>query len=191
MVRELPRYMIYLKNEKYRPQDANHILVKSRGALSDLDIVIRDVRVASNFLELDISVPSESTLDVIESKLSDIGPLIEEDRIVEKEIDKDESIKSARVLFNNEKYWKTHEVLEGVWKHTSGDERDLLNGLILVAAALVHYQKGEQGICISIMNRALVKLNNAKGKYHDINIDLLKSKITNTVKLLNFSRFTI
>jgi len=183
--------MIYLKNEKYRPQDANHILVKSRGALSDLDIVIRDVRVASNFLELDISVPSESTLDAISSKLSNIGPLIEIDRIAEKEIDKDESIKMARVLFNNEKYWKAHEVLEGVWKHTYGDERDLLNGLILVAAALVHYQKGEQGICISIMNRALAKLNNSHGRYHDINIDSLKSEITNIVKSIKFSRFTI
>jgi len=183
--------MIYLKNEKYSTQDATNILTTSRNVLRDLNIIIRDVRVASNFLELDISVSSESTLDAISSKLSNIGPLIEIDRIAEKEIDKDESIKMARVLFNNEKYWKTHEVLEGVWKHTSGDERDLLNGIILVAAALVHYQKGEQGICISIMNRALVKLNNAKGKYHDINIDSLKSKIANTVKLLNFSRFTI
>ena len=140
--------MIYLKNEKYSPQDATHILTTSRNVLRDLNIIIRDVRVASNFLELDISVSSESTLDVMRSKLSNIGPLIELDRIAEKELDKDESIKMARVLFNNEKYWKTHEVLEGVWKHTYGDERDLLNGLILVAAALVHYQKGEQGICI-------------------------------------------
>jgi hypothetical protein len=97
----------------------------------------------------------------------------------------------ARVLFNNEKYWKTHEVLEGVWKHTYGVERDLLNGLILVAAALVHYQKGEQGICISIMNRAFAKLNNSHGRYHDINIDSLKSEITNIVKSIKFSRFTI
>ena len=191
MAKELLRYMIYLKNEKYSPQDATHILTTSRNVLRDLNIIIRDVRVASNFLELDISVSSESTLDVMRSKLSNIGPLIELDRIAEKELDKDESIKMARVLFNNEKYWKTHEVLEGVWKHTYGDERDLLNGLILVAAALVHYQKGEQGICISIMNRALAKLNKSHGRYHDINIDSLKSEITSIVKSIKFSRFTI
>jgi len=183
--------MIYLKNEKYLPQDATHILTTSRNVLHDLNIIIRDVRVASNFLELDVSVSSESTLDVMRSKLSNIGPLIELDRITEKELDKDESIRMARVLFNNEKYWKTHEVLEGVWKHTYGDERDLLNGLILVAAALVHYQKGEQGICISIMNRALAKLNNSHGRYHDINIDSLKSEITHIVKSIKFSKFTI
>ena len=183
--------MIYLKNEKYLPQDATHILTTSRNVLCDLNIIIRDVRVASNFLELDVSVSSESTLDVMRSKLSNIGPLIELDRIAEKELDKDESIKMARVLFNDEKYWKTHEVLEGVWKHTYGDERDLLNGLILVAAALVHYQKGEHGICISIMNRALAKLNNSHGRYHDINIDSLKSEITHMIKSINFSKFTI
>ena len=191
MVKELLRYMIYLKNEKYLPQDATHILTTSRNVLHDLNIIIRDVRVASNFLELDVSVSSESTLDVMRSKLSNIGPLIELDRIAEKELDKDESIRMARILFNNEKYWKTHEVLEGVWKHTYGDERDLLNGLILVAAALVHYQKGEQGICISIINRALAKLNNSHGRYHDINIDSLKSEITHMIKSINFSKFTI
>jgi uncharacterized protein len=183
--------MIYLKNEKYLPQDATHILTTSRNVLRDLNIIIRDVRVASNFLELDVSVSSESTLDVMRSKLSNIGPLIELDRIAEKELDKDESIRMARILFNNEKYWKTHEVLEGVWKHTYGDERDLLNGIILVAAALVHYQKGEHGICISIMNRALAKLNNSHGRYHDINIDSLKSEITHLIKSINFSKFTI
>ena len=191
MVKELLRYMIYLKNEKYLPQDATHILTTSRNVLHDLNIIIRDVRVASNFLELDVSVSSESTLDVMRSKLSNIGPLIELDRIAEKELDKDESIRMARILFNNEKYWKTHEVLEGVWKHTYGDERDLLNGIILVAAALVHYQKGEHGICISIMNRALAKLNNSHGRYHDINIDSLKSEITHMIKSINFSKFTI
>lgn len=191
MVKELLRYMIYLKNEKYLPQDATHILTTSRNVLRDLNIIIRDVRVASNFLELDVSVSSESTLDVMRSKLSNIGPLIELDRIAEKELDKDESIRMARILFNNEKYWKTHEVLEGVWKHTYGDERDLLNGIILVAAALVHYQKGEHGICISIMNRALAKLNNSHGRYHDINIDSLKSEITHMIKSINFSKFTI
>jgi len=183
--------MIYLKNEKYSPQDATNILTTSRNVLRDLNIIIRDVRVASNFLELDISVSSESYIRCYKLKTVQYRPLIEIDRIAEKEIDKDESIKMARVLFNNEKYWKTHEVLEGVWKHTYGDERDLLNGLILVAAALVHYQKGEQGICISIMNRAFAKLNNSHGRYHDINIDSLKSEITNIVRSIKFSRFTI
>ena len=191
LVNKLLRYMVYLKNEKYLPKDATSILSISRNILHDDKIIIRDVRVASHFLELDISIATSSGIGKIKSTLSQIAPIIGIDRIIEKELDKKESIKLARELFNNEKYWKTHEVLEAVWKHTYGDERDLLNGLILVAAALVHYQKGEQGICISIMNRALAKLNKSHGRYHDINIDSLKREVTNMVKSSKVSNFRI
>lgn len=183
--------MVYLKNEKYVPKDATSILSLSRNILHGDKIIIRDVRVASDFLELDISIATSTEIGIIKSKLSQIAPIIDIDRIIEKELDKKESIKLARELFNNEKYWKTHEVLEGIWKHTQGDERDLLNGIILVAAALVHYQKEELAICISIMKRALVKLNNSYGRYHDVDIDSLKREVTNMVKSSRVSNFRI
>ncbi len=191
MVNELLRYMVYLQNKKYFPQDASSILSLSRKTLQDDKIIIRDVRVANHFLELDISIASFSELEKIKSQLSMIAPVIEIDHIVEKDIDKEESIKLARDLFNNEKYWKTHEVLEGTWKHTQGNEKELLNGIILVAAALVHYQKGEQAICISILKRALNKLNNSHGKYLGINIDSLKNEITNIIGSTKVSKFRI
>ena len=188
---ELLRYMVYLKNEKYFPKDANSIVLLSRNFLHDIKITIRDVRVASHFLELDISIPTSSEMNKVKSKLSAIAPILEIDRIVEKEFDKKESVNMARKLFNDEKYWKTHEVLEGIWKHTKGNERDLLNGIILIAAALVHYQKGELEICISIMKRALVKLDKSDGKYYDIDIDSLKSEVTNMVNSSNITNIRI
>jgi uncharacterized protein len=191
LVNKLIRYMVYLKNEKYNPNDATWILSLSRNILHDDKIIIRDVRVASHFLELDISIATSSGIGKIKSKLSHIAPIIDIDRIIEKELDKRECLELARELFNNEKYWKTHEVLEGIWKHTQGDERDLLNGIILVAAALVHYQKAELAICISIMKRALVKLNNSYGKYYDVDIDSLKREVTNMVKSSKVSNFRI
>jgi uncharacterized protein len=191
LVNKLIRYMVYLKNEKYNPNDATWILSLSRNILHDDKIIIRDVRVASHFLELDISIATSSGIGKIKSKLSQIAPIIDIDRIIEKELDKRECLELARELFNNEKYWKTHEVLEGIWKHTQGDERDLLNGIILVAAALVHYQKAELAICISIMKRALVKLNNSYGKYYDVDIDSLKREVTNMVKSSKVSNFRI
>lgn len=190
-VSELIRYMVYLENEKYFPKDATSILSLSRKILHDDKIVIRDVRVANHFLEFDISIPTPSEIEKIKSKLSLISPIIEIDNIIETDLDKKESIKLARELFNNEKYWRTHEVLEGTWKHTQGDEKVLLNGIILVAAALVHYQKGELEICISIMKRALSKLNNSYGKYLDIDIDSLKNEITDIVKSIKVSKFRI
>jgi predicted metal-dependent hydrolase len=191
LVNKLLRYMVYLKNEKYNPNDATSILSLSRNILHDDKIIIRDVRVASHFLELDISIATSAGIEKIKSKLSQIAPIIDIDRIIEKELDKRECLELARELFNNEKYWKTHEVLEGIWKHTQGDERDLLNGIILIAAALVHYQKAELAICISIMKRALVKLNNSYGKYYDVDIDSLKREVTNMVKSSKVSNFRI
>jgi predicted metal-dependent hydrolase len=183
--------MVYLKNEKYNPNDATSILSLSRNILHDDKIIIRDVRVASHFLELDISIATSAGIEKIKSKLSQIAPIIDIDRIIEKELDKRECLELARELFNNEKYWKTHEVLEGIWKHTQGDERDLLNGIILIAAALVHYQKAELAVCISIMKRAMVKLNNSYGKYYDVDIDSLKREVTNMVKSSKVSNFRI
>ena len=183
--------MIYLKNEKYVPKDASSILSLSRSTLQEDNIIIRDVRVASQFLELDISIKALSDKNKISSNLSKIAPVLEIDRIVEKEFDKKEAVALARQLFNNEKYWKTHEVLEAVWKITVGEERDLLNGIILVAAALVHYQKGELAICISIMKRALVKLDKSYGKYYDIDIESLKRRVTDMVNSNTVSNIKI
>lgn len=183
--------MVYLKNEKYHPQDASSILSLSRSVLQDYKIIIRDVRVASGFLELDMSIPQSIELDKIKSILTKIGSFMEADKIIETELDKNSSLDIARQLFNNEKYWKTHEVLEGVWKHSQGDERALLNGIILVAAALVHYQKGEYSVCISILKRALDKLHKAYGHYHDIDIDLLKTHIMDIVNSVKISKFKI
>jgi hypothetical protein len=45
-------------------------------------------------------------------------------------------------LFQEEKYFEAHEVLEGLWRETKDKKRDFYHGLIQLAAALVHFQKG-------------------------------------------------
>jgi len=45
-------------------------------------------------------------------------------------------------LFEKGKYFEAHEVLEGLWRQTRGKEREFYHGLIQLAAALVHFQKG-------------------------------------------------
>ena len=183
--------MVYLNNEKHSPRDAISILSTARSIFHGHPVIIRDVRVARDFLEVDISIPSQYAVENMKSKLSLIAKLREIDRITEQYLNKEESIILARNLFNNEKYWKTHEVLEGIWKNTFGDEKSLLNGIILVAAALVHYQKGELAICISILKRALAKLERSYGNYHNIDIDSLKNEVAIMVKSKQITKFRI
>ena len=188
---KLHRYMAYLKNEGFGPKDARLLLSKARQIFEKDDILIRDVCVSNRFIEFDISLGNVEDLEKIRSIFSFIGQYIDGYKVVEKDLKIEESLILAKKLFNEEKYWITHEVLEGVWKKAYGDEKDLLNGLILVAAALVHYQKNEKDIAISIMRRALKKLTAANEKYFGIDVVSIKSQVSEMVKSSTIQNFTI
>ena len=188
---KLHRYMAYLKNEGFGPKDARLLLSKARQIVEKYDILIRDVRVSNRFIEFDISLGNVEDLEKIRSIFSFIGQYIDGYKVVEKDLKIEESLILAKKFFNEEKYWITHELLEGVWKKAYGDEKDLLNGLILVAAALVHYQKNEKDIALSIMRRALKKLVAANEKYFGIDVVSIKSQVSEMVKSSIIENFRI
>jgi uncharacterized protein len=176
----LERYLLYLKNQKFRPSDAPHLLLEARTSIPKTDnIIIRDVRVAQRFIEFDVSLSGHELLDrIVLNALSTIAEFESYEIVKEENLSKEEAIDRARNLFNNEKFWKCHEVLEFVWKQAEGDEKKLLNGVILVAAALVHFQKGENEICMSILKRADDKIKSGKEEeYYRIKLDSLKENL--------------
>lgn len=186
----LYRYMVYLDNPQFVPIDADLILKKSRELTNSLDIIIRDCRIASDFIELDLSIEKKEIIDKILNLLKKISSIKEIIEVKERHLSKEESIDRAVVLFNDEKYWWSHEALEMVWKEASGHEKQLLNGLILICAALVHFQKNENNICFSILERSMVKFLNVKdSNYYGINIDKIKiliRQILENKKILKF-----
>jgi predicted metal-dependent hydrolase len=176
----LERYLLYLKNQKFRPSDAQNLLLEARTSIPKTDnIIIRDVRVAQRFIEFDVSLSGQELLDrIVLNALSTIAEFESYEIVKEENLSKEEAIDRARNLFNNEKFWKCHEVLEFVWKQAEGDEKKLLNGVILVAAALVHFQKGENEICMSILKRADDKIKSGKEEeYYRIKLDSLKENL--------------
>jgi uncharacterized protein len=185
----LDRYLLYLKNQKYQPDDAARILLDARTRmLKSDDVVIRDVRVARRFIEFDVSVGKQEVLDrIIHKALSTIAVFDSYEEIKEEDLSKEEAIDKARVLFNRERYWKCHEVLENVWKQSEGEEKGLLNGVILIAAAFVHFQKGENETCIGILRRAHDKIKSAQGEYYRIKFDVLDK---NLKKIIDTSTIT-
>ena len=172
----MDRFMLHLKNSKYLPKDATTILHDSRDLIYGITAVIRDCRVSSKFIELDISV-HKNNLELLLEKLSSIGQNSDSRLIIEEEIEKGELVKDGISYFNNERFWECHEALEGAWKQSKGEEKELIQGLILVAAALVHYQKAEDDICLSVFGRALEKLHGKSGQYCKINVDDVKQKV--------------
>ena len=183
--------MLHLKNSSdLNRKMAKDILRQSRRLASGMDLILRDCRISKKYVELDTSVP-ESNLDELIDKLSSIGPLDHAKHVVEEIFEKEDAITEGISYFNNERFWECHEILEGVWKNCDGDEKFLVQGLILVAAGLVHYQKDEDEICISIFNRALTKLENASGQYHDIDIDKIKKTVSEMISSKDVSIFLI
>ena len=186
----LYRYMVYLDNPQFEPADADLILKKSRELTNSLDIIIRDCRIASDFIELDLSIEKKENIDKVFTLLKKISSIKEIIEVKERHLSKEESIDRAVVLFNDEKYWWSHEALEMVWKEASGHEKQLLNGLILICAALVHFQKNENNICFSILERSMIKFLNVKdSNYYGINIDKIKiliRQILENKKILKF-----
>lgn len=185
------RFMVYLNNQQFSPLDANFILKNARKSVGTYDIIVRDCRVSRFFIELDISISKEEKIENIIDLLKEISSLKEFVEVKERVYKKKEAIERSIQLFNEEKYWWSHEVLEGIWKIASGSEKELLNGLILVAAAFVHDQKNEKEISLSILQRALIKLFSSSGTYYAINVDIIKEKIKNIIENKQISRFTI
>lgn len=177
----MKRYLLYLKNQKFQPSDASAIL---KAALTRTPtsgkIVIRDVRVADRFIEFDLST-CDQELQVVIKALSSIGDLDNFEMLKEDNFSREEAIDKARDLFNEERFWKCHEILENIWKQSEGEEKRLLNGVILVAAAFVHFQKGENETCIGILRRAFDKIKLSTGEYHGIMLDLLLENLRNII----------
>lgn len=187
----MKRYMVYLFNDRFKPEDARDILKKARNLAVDSTAILRDVRVATDFLEVDVSIPDDAVLSQVLSLLGQIGRVIEYQEIEDKYMEKKDSIEYARILFNSQKYWRAHEVLEAIWKRSKDAEKQILNAIILISAAFVHYQKNENSVCISILERALQMLDEVDGIYYEINLDRIKAQISKNIRTGIVERTTI
>ena len=104
--------MVHLKNSDYTAKDAKSILLNSRDLAYGMNLIIRDCRVSSKFIELDVSVP-KTNLGLLLEKLLLIGKIDNSRHIIEEQIEKNQLIKDGIFYFNNERFWESHEALEG------------------------------------------------------------------------------
>lgn len=186
------RFMLYLNNKQFSPSDANLILKKTRELTQSIEIIIRDCRISTKFIELDVSISKEYNVDKVLNLLKPISSIKELIEVKERHFPKNEAINNAIVLFNEEKYWWSHEALEMIWKESNGEEKQLLNGLILVCAAFVHYQKDEYNVCLSILERSMIKFSSVKqSNYYKINIDEIKKRITKILQSKEIVQFIL
>jgi hypothetical protein len=162
------RYLVRLANgQGYTPTDVKMLQAKIRELLGSAD-KIGNLRVSTSAIEFDLFAEqtdlnrSKSLLEANISKVVTLRPI--QSRVPARR--EEEMLREGIDLFNQERFWEAHEALEEIWHPATGVERDIIQGLILTAAALVHYQKNEKAVCISILGRAMEKLgtlDNFKG----------------------------
>lgn len=196
------RYLVYLSNKQTQKQNAND----SKDILQKLRLIleiysnneeIRDIRVSSYFLELDIGTDQNTIFlhnnEDFLSSIRSIGEFLFIEELTEEKKNRstEETISSAIFLFNMERFWKSHEVLENAWKDAIGSTKRLLNGIILVDAAYVHLQKGELDIYFSILRRSLDKFREPPEVLFNINMKFLVKAVENILSEKKASYFKI
>jgi uncharacterized protein len=144
-------------------------------------------------LEVDVFTPSAQDFDLF---VAAIEPLSKVEST--KNLDdtppfkpKEEVLKEAIGYFNSERYWECHETLESVWRPAKGEERSLVQGIILVCAALVHEQRGERSVALGIYKRALPQLAWQELTYQGIDIPHLRRSVERSLAEERLSPFKL
>src|SRR5712691_4761886 len=177
------RYLVRLANNQgYMPKDVKRIQAKIRELLGSAE-KIGNLRISTSAIEFDLFAEQadlNESKSLLEAEISEVLTL----RSTESRAStrgKEEALREGIDLFDQERFWEAHEVLEEIWHPATGVERDIIQGLILTAAALVHYQKNENAVCVSILGRAMEKLggfDNFKG----LDVKRLRAGIEKTLK---------
>lgn len=105
--------------------------------------------------------------------------------------EKEEVLEEAKGYFNSERYWECHETLESVWRPAKGEEKSLVQAIILVCAALVHEQRGERDVALGIYRRALPQIAWPERRYHGIDIPGLRRHVERSLEKHEMQPFKI
>jgi uncharacterized protein len=76
-------------------------------------------------------------------------------------------------LFNGVRYWHAHEAWETLWRAAPDDERDFYQGLIQVAAGLLHLQRRNMRGARNKLAEGLAKLQPYQPAYQGVFVNEL------------------
>jgi len=76
--------------------------------------------------------------------------------------------------WDEQRYFEAHELLEVAWKHSSGADRELWKGVIQIAVACVHVQRGNLVGAQRLVKRGLRRLEASPDRHHDLDVAALR-----------------
>ncbi|WP_292000048.1 DUF309 domain-containing protein [Caldivirga sp.] len=140
------RILIHARNSRlYEPKDR----VRLMNLLRNLGLGIINVRVASSHVEIDVNSDDLDKLALIVSEA--VGPVLSIVNL-SNENKPNDPFRAFVFLFNEERFWEAHEVLEPTWRVS----RDVnVQGLIVAAASFVKIQENYVESFLKLAKRAL------------------------------------
>lgn len=79
-------------------------------------------------------------------------------------------------LFNGARYWHAHEAWETLWRAAPDGERDFYQGLIQVAAGLLHMQRRNRRGALNKLTEGLSRLRPYQPTHHGVFVNELVGK---------------
>ena len=189
----MARFLVRLENQNgHTPQETSKIAERVRKLLGSKDS-IGHLRVSRKAVEFDLFASDQADLaakkSVLEEKIARVLTVKPLD-VLPKPREKLEVLREGISLFNDERFWECHEVLEQIWHPAHGVERSTIQGLILTAAALVHHQKGEDDVCLRMLRKAFDKLG-SQNVYEGVDLKHVRAQIQEMIASKNPKPFTI
>ncbi|MEW5738716.1 MAG: CPXCG motif-containing cysteine-rich protein [Myxococcota bacterium] len=89
---------------------------------------------------------------------------------------------AGRRDFEAARYHAAHEAWEAHWRRAQGDERLVLQALVLWAAALHHHQHGRELGAHRLLLRALERLAEARDALADFDVDALRGALVESLE---------
>jgi hypothetical protein len=83
-------------------------------------------------------------------------------------------------LFNGQRYWHAHEAWETLWRAADEEDRDFYQGLIMVAAGLLHLQRRNARGARNKLTEGLAKLR----RYEPAHRGLVVNELVGKCKLI-------
>ena len=161
---------------------------------SDLGVSVRNPKWTSyGALEVDLFPRSKGDVELLMSVLEPLGKIEFIKDLGESPPHRSmkETVSDAKFLFNSERYWESHEVLEGLWRVLTGNEKKYIQGVILVCAAFVHHQKGEDEVALGVLKRAEKQIRGSEGDHFGIDSGQLSANVERTLNTSKFDLFEI
>ena len=93
--------------------------------------------------------------------------------------------------YRNERFWHAHEHWESVWLTCQEPEKTFLQALIQVTAAFHHFQRGEFVGAISLLRKALQRLEPYPAEFGGVALAPLRESIREWLQALELNDMSI